>query len=112
MRNLWQFKKKYGGRLLIEGVDIRQLIPSRPFVQEAKVRKYMLYYGEIKDIGIIEFSEGKSYLIEGHHRSVSNYKKGVFTVMSKILRGTSPQLEAILSRINVITMDDLANNLR
>jgi hypothetical protein len=111
MRNLWQFKKKYGGRISTAVVDVRKVIPSRPFVDEEKVLLYMKYDGEPKPIGVIEF-DGNYYLVEGNRRSVANYKLGNFMVDAMILRDAHSKLGAVLSRRNNFSIENLADDLR
>lgn len=111
MRNLWQFRKKYGGVIETVDVDIRDIIPSRPFVLEEKILRYVLYEGVPKDPGMIDF-DGKTYLIEGHHRCVANYRKGIFVVQSDILRGSDFSLGPVLAGRERFNMETLVNSLR
>lgn len=111
MRNLWQFRKKYGGKIIPDAVDIRNIIPSRPFVTEEKILLYMKYDGEPKPIGVIEF-DGNHYLVEGNRRSVANYKIGNFMVDAKILINADSRIGAVLSRRGNFSIESLANNLR
>ena len=112
MVQLWQFRRKYGGEIVKAEINLNSVIVTRPFVHRGKIDKYCRYEGKLKAPGVIKFGNDLQYLIDGHHRSVANYKNGVFILESDILVDFQPQLRYVLNKRDCGSVDVLARNLK
>jgi len=112
MVRLYQLRKKYGGKIEEIELPLHELVVTRPWVHQNKVKKYRNFNGngDYKRAGVVITEDGMKYLIDGHHRSIANYLDGDDEILSQILIGAERRIKLVLERRNHGSIDNLAKN--
>ncbi|MFH1696682.1 MAG: hypothetical protein ABH854_02120 [Candidatus Diapherotrites archaeon] len=111
MAQIFRYRKTFGGKLVKSEVPIEKLIVTRPTLRIEKVHKYRKPTKKYTLSGVIEFN-GKSYLVDGHHKTAANYLNGEKVIRARVLKGGDPaKLELVLKRRSQGSMESLLRKM-